>query len=261
MPLEEFLERHPVFTWKDFHAFLPQDDRRSVKSVDVMLCRLGQQGAIGRIRRGLYYAVLKKKSSSTCSVDLYLAASRFTDDAVLGYLSALDIHAGARKPTGGRIYFFTGHKARTTKFRGVRFVPCTHPESLLRTGWTDAEIETVRRPGFDVRVTSPERTLVDILSRLKWCGDWRSSWPRLKKLSGLNLDSIVGYLERLDNSAITARVGWYIDRYRRRFDGTTDDYALFENGLPGQPRYLVPGERGGMLVPDWNIIVPTELAR
>ena len=130
MPLEEFLTRHPVFTWEDFHAFLPQDARRSAKSVDVMLCRLGQQGAIGRIRRGLYYAVPRKQSSSTCSVDLYLAASRFTDDAILGYLSALDVHTGAKKPTGGRICFFTGHKARPTKFRGVRFVPCTSIEEV-----------------------------------------------------------------------------------------------------------------------------------
>ena len=87
-----------------------------------------------------------------------------------------------------------------------------------------------------MRITSPERTLVDVLSRLKWCGGWRSTWPHLKKLSGLSLDSIVGYLERLDNPALTARVGWYIDRYRHRFDGATDDYALFEDGLPNQPR-------------------------
>ena len=112
-----------------------------------------------------------------------------------------------------------------------------------------------------MRITSPERTLVDVLSRLKWCGGWRSTLPRLKKLSGLSLDSVVGYLERLENPAVAARVGWYIDRYSRSFDGTTEDYTLFEDGLPGQTRYLVPGERGGVLVPDWNIIVPTELAK
>jgi len=158
------------------------------------------------------------------------------------------------------VFFLTDQKVRTTHFRGFHFTPCATSRHLRRMDWENFAVEEDNRRPERVRLTSPERTLVDSLDRLSFCGGWRRLWPLLTQLHDLDLARIVDYLKRCDSPSATVRVGWFLDKYDDCSDGSPWDHAHFYEHRPKQIRYLVPGELGGVLIPSWNLIVPGELA-
>ena len=259
MEANEFLQINPVFTAEKIGQFLRRDGPRTPAAIDSAIRRLRNQGRIGKIRKELYYSVPDGETSQGCEVDLVLAASLMTEDAVIAYTSTLAYHIDDDLPLGDRIFFFTKYRTRPVSFRGVRFTPCVHPAELRYSGWTDTGVRKVDWNGLQrIRIADPERSLVDVLSRLKFLGGWRAVWPLLDKLPPLDLNRLTDYLKLLNNPTAVSRVGWYLDRSANRSYEAIHDYAVFEN-IPDQPRYLIPGERGGVLVPEWNIIVPNAL--
>ena len=85
-------------------------------------------------------------------------------------------------------------------------------------------------------------------------------WPLLTQLRDLDLERIVEYLKMCDNPSATVRIGWFLEKHDHYYDGSPHDYAHFHEHRPGQIRYLAPGERDGVLIPAWSLIVPKELA-
>ena len=189
-----------------------------------------------------------------------MAAALMAGDSVLTYTTALEHHLGLDAPATDRVFFLTDQKVRPTLFRDIRFTPCAFSHRLGRVGWKSFGVEKDYRRLAPVRVTSPERSLVDILDRLSFCGGWRILWPLLMQLRTLDLDRIVEYLKLCDNPSATVRVGWFLEKYDERSDRSPLDYAHFYEHRPKQLRYLVPGERDGVLIHAWSLIVPRELA-
>ena len=260
--LDEFLSRHRVFSHAQIGEVLQRERVRSQAAVDARVRRLCLQGRIGRIRRELYYAVPPGETADSCFVDLGLAASLMASDTVLSHVTALEYHTATSIPSGDQVSFLTRSKVRPTKYEGIRFSPCRPPVSLSRTGWQDLQVETVDWLGERVRVTGPERSLVDALNGLKHGGGLKVLWPLLEKMArteGFSMDRCVEYLKQLENPAAAARAGWFLKRHEGLLKASPWDYALFYEQRPAQPRYLIPGQRGGRLIAEWNLIVPREI--
>ena len=260
MNLDYFFESRSVFTLHEAEQFLRLEGPCDKQALKLFLSRACRKGDLGRIRRGLYYTVPSDESFETCWVDLHLAATQMTWDAILAYSSALEYHLEIHTPVSQCVFFLTQHKIRSTRFRGFHFTPCIHSCHLKRLGWENTEVETDIQRLVQVRFTSPERTLVDVLDRLSFCGGWKRLWPLLSQLRDLDLLRIVDYLDRYDNPSATVRVGWFLDKHRECTYGSPWDYSHFYEHCPKQIRYLVPGERNGVLDPAWKLIVPKELA-
>ena len=259
--LDEFLVRHRVFTYDSVCEVLHKESPRSRAAVDVFLKRLCSKGRIGRIRRELYFAIPPGETADSCQVDLGLAASLLAPDVVLSHITALEHHTGAAVGSGGRVCFTTTAKIRPTTFHGVRFCPNRPHVKLSRTGHHDIQVEIVDRQGELVRVTGPERSLVDTLNSIKLCGGLKAVRPLLEKaitLDGFNMDRCVEYLRRLDNPSATVRTGWFLQRHEAHLSSGPLDYDLIHEHRPAQLRYLIPGDRGGTLIPQWKLIVPRE---
>ena len=260
MDLEDFFESHPVFTLQQLEQSIRPGDPRGRQALKLFLSRLCRKGSLGRIRRGLYYVVPPNETSEACRVDVQLVASLMAWDSVLAYTTALEHHLGLNAPATDRVFFLSDQKIRPTLFRDTLFTPCSFSDRLRRIGWETFGVEMDDQGLAIIRVTSPERSLVDILDRLSFCGGWRTLWPLLKQLHALDLDRIVEYLKLCDNPSTTVRTGWFLDKYGDNFDCSPLDYAHFYEHRPGQLRYLVPGERNGVLIHAWNLIVPRTLA-
>jgi len=261
--LDEFLSRHRVFTHAQIGEVLQRERVRSQAAVDTRVRRLCLQGRIGRIRRELYYAVPPGETTDSCFVDLGLAASLMASDVVLSHITALEYHTNTPIPSGDRLCFMTQAKIRPTPYEGVRLSPSRPPVALLRTGWRDFQVETVDWMGERVRVTAPERSLVDCLNAIRYCGGLDVVWPLLEKMArteGFNPDRCVEYLKLLDNPTSTMRVGWCLQRHEDHLKASPWDYSLFYEHRLASPRYLIPGERGGILIHEWNLIIPREVA-
>jgi predicted transcriptional regulator of viral defense system len=261
--LDEFLQRHRVFTFAQISEVLQREGPRNQAAVDTCVRRLFLQGRIGRIRRELYFAVPRGEAADSCFVDLCLAASLLAPDAILSHVTALEYHTGAAIPSGDRVCFMTTAKIRPTIYAGIRFCPCRPPASLSRTGWQDIQVKTVDWQAELVRVTGPERSLVDTLNAIKHGGGLKIVWPLLEKMAtteGFTIKRCVEYLKWLEKPAATTRTGWFLQRYETHLNARPRDFSIFYEHRPAQPRYLIPGDRGGTLVTQWNLIVPREIA-
>jgi predicted transcriptional regulator of viral defense system len=110
--------------------------------------------------------------------------------------------------------------------------------------------------GGVVRVTSLERTLVDVLDAPNKGGGWEEVWQSLEAIEFFDLDEVVKYLFKLGSALTAARVGFFLDQHRDAL--MVEDRYLDEirERAPAQPLYIDTSRRPGKLVPGWNLVVP-----
>lgn len=100
--------------------------------------------------------------------------------------------------------------------------------------------------GGVVRVTTPERSLVDILDSPERNGGWEEVWRSLEMVEFFDLDAVLAYTRALRSALTAARVGFYLEQHRDTLRGMA----------PAQPRYLDACREPAKLVEDWNLAVP-----
>ena len=103
-------------------------------------------------------------------IDL-LVASRLAPDAVIAYHSALQLH-GKAYSLSRRITFLSQSRVKPFTFRGVEFVAVPVPSALVTLPDQGGGVAEVQRNGLAVRVTTLERTLVDVLDTPRYGGSW-----------------------------------------------------------------------------------------
>ena len=76
-----------------------------------------------------------------------------------------------------------------------------------------------------------------------------------------NPDALKEILRAYDKRRLWAAVGWYL---QRRLADLFLDASILSDFQKHRPRgrvYLVPGQRGGLLAKEWNLVVPEHLQR
>ena len=116
------------------------------------------------------------------------------------------------------------------------------------------------RYGMDIRVTSLERTLVDVLNRPDLSGGWEEIWRSLESVEFFDIDKVIEYALLLQNGTTTAKVGFFLEQHRKQLMVDGKHLQLLQSHCPRQPRYLERDKRsGGRLISRWNLVVPIEL--
>ncbi|MDZ7802013.1 MAG: hypothetical protein U5K81_14645 [Trueperaceae bacterium] len=142
-----------------------------------------------------------------------------------------------------------------TVFRGTRF-----PVALLEAGETHFAVSTRERDGLPVRVTSLERTLVDVLDRPNLSGSWEEIWRSLAAVEFYDLDVVLAYAQLLDNATTSAKVGYFLEQHAEALMVDEVHLTALRAMRPSHAHYLERGQRGGgRLIPEWNLIVPEEI--
>lgn len=258
MTLQEFFSAHPVFTHEEVVAFLRKDKARSPKTREALLAYHQEQGRILRVRRGLYCVVPPGAEPATCPVDAYLLAAKMTDDAVLAYHTALEFH-GKAYSVFAELQYLTDRAARPVTFRSYRFRPVRFLKKLAAKDKRLFGVKEMDRAGITVRVTTLERTLVDLLDRPDLGGGWEEIWRSLETVEFFDLDVVVEYALLLENATTAAKVGFFLEQHKDRLMVEESHLDRLRARRPREPHYLTPGRRGGRLVSGWNLVVPVDV--
>ncbi|MCD6119599.1 transcriptional regulator [bacterium] len=257
--LNRFLRSRPVFTGEELREYLHSNGETGSRVKEAVLAHQRNMGRVLMVRRGLYAYVPHGVSTKSHAVDPYLVAARVKTDAVLSYHTALEFYGKAYSIQNR--YTYTAHRPpspfrfQSREFRGVKT-----PMVLRRSGKEDMGVETCDRAGMDIRVTSLERTLVDVLDRPDVSGSWEEIWRSLESVEYFNLEQVIEYTLLLGNATIVAKVGFFLERHREQL--MVEDHHLWQlsKHRPKQPRYLERSKRSsGRLVSAWNLVVPVQV--
>jgi predicted transcriptional regulator of viral defense system len=209
-----------------------------------------------RVRRGLYLVVPPGTTSDSLPVDALLLAAKAAPDALLAYHTALEFHGRAHS-SFQRFYYLSQQQQRPWKFRDFTFQRVVPPEALVRQGKTNTEVKVADRSGEPVRVTSLERTLVDVLDRPDLAGGHEELWRSLESVEYFDLDRVVEYALLLDNATTVAKVGFYLDQHREQLMVEDTHLQPLREHLPKQPHYLDRAAKGETrFAREWNLVVP-----
>lgn len=259
MKPQDFFAGHPVFTHEEFAAFLSARGSRNRKTRESILSHYIKTERILRVRRGLYLSITLGLSPEQCPVDPYLLAAKMAPDAVLAYHTALELH-GKAYSVFEEFVFLTCSRTRPLSFRGQRYRGVAFPSKLAEKGRMSLGTMSVERSGLEIRVTSLERTLVDLLDRPSLGGTWEEIWRSLETVEFFDLDEVVEYSMSLENATTAAKVGFFLDQHRDTLmpdEAHLDRLRLLK---PAQPHYMSRADgKTGRLVRDWNLIVPAEI--
>lgn len=251
MTPERFLTSHRVFTRAEL---LAADRRRTVATVDRTLTRWRADGRIEPVKRGLY---VRLEPGGGSLPDFALLAARMAPDAAAAWHTALEVH-GCAQSLFERFTFATWSNVKALSWRGRRFVP-VRPRAALARGGGEPWIEVHERDGQTLRVTSIERTIVDVLDRPQLAGGIEEVWRSLDGVAAIDPAALLAYLERLGSPRVAARMGYYLDARREELAVPAATIEALQQMLPRQPVFM-DRRLGGRLDARWRVIVPGEFS-
>lgn len=259
MKHDEFFRKHPVFTTNDLANHLSSHTEVGERTQEALLAYHRKAGRVVRIRRGLYAVIPSGVDADSYPVDPFLIAAKLTPDSVLSHHTALEFHGKAHS-----VHTYITYSAsrplgpftfRSHVFRGTRF-----PDALLRKGKTRVGVSTAEYAGMELKVTSLERTLVDVLDRPDLSGSWEEIWRSLESVEFFDLDKVVEYVLLLRNATTGAKVGFFLEQHRETLMVEDHHLKALYDLRPRQPHYLDRAKRtSGRLVSEWNLVVPREV--
>lgn len=254
----EFFDSTPVFTRAEFEAARAATAKRSPRTTDSLLRRYVADGRLVRVRGGVYAVVPRGADAAAAPVDPYLVATKLSSDATLGYHAALQFW-GKAYSVWQRFHFLTESSTRAFEFRGLEFVPVKVPIPLRGLPAADLQVTEQRHGGGTVRVTTLERTLVDVLDAPANGGGWEEIWRSLEMIEFFDLDAVILYTSKRGSALTAARVGFFLDQHRETLMVEESQLERLRKLRPRQPRYLDARRKPGKLVASWNLIVPDEV--
>jgi predicted transcriptional regulator of viral defense system len=141
--------------------------------------------------------------------------------------------------------------------RGVQ-----HPIRLVEQDLVDLETTQVDRLGTSVRVTSIERTLVDMLDRQELSGGIEEIWRNAQQLGWLDDRRVLSYVHARRSAVLAARVGYLLEQLpelRVPTEALAELRDIATTLSPG-PFDFAPHERGDhQYLHAWRLRVPVRV--
>ena len=260
----EFMAVNRVFTVDELARYLGGEKSLAQYRIRYHI----SQKRLKRLANGVYASVPVGVDLETFEPDVFLAANAIRSDAVFAYHSALDLLGQGHSvwwtctvcTARPRAPVFLGRNTIKFLIRPPAVRQRAEATSHRRKAsglWTTE----VSRGGRTLRVTTPERTLVDGFRKLSLVGGLDELVESMDGFATLRPELLKDVLHTYDNKRLWAAVGWYLQRRLRSL--FLDDSILgeFKANRPRTRVYLVPGQRGGVVARDWNLVVPEHLQR
>lgn len=249
----DFFATHPVFTHAEFLAAHTAGGR-SPHTSNSLLAKRVASGRLLRVKRGIYASVPVGIDPQKFSPDSYLVATCMRDDAVIACHTALAFH-GKAYSDWRQSQYLTAARVRPFTFRNIEFVGLQAP--LATRNLPDFGGGVLVRPhaGGEVRVTSLERCLVDLLHSPEHGGGWEEIWRSLEMVEFFDLDAVVELTIQLGSALTAGRVGFFLEQHRDEWMVEQKHLDALSHHAPSQPRYLDQRRESGKLLSRWNLVV------
>lgn len=259
MKIQTFFAQNPVFSYKDFSVFLNSQGTQKKDAQNAALKYYFKTGRIIHLRRELYATTSPPSNQNVPSVDLYLVASKMTNDAVLGYHTALELHGVAYSMFEDFTYI-ASHPPRPFAYELHTFRGIPTPKILRDKHKEKFGVIIMKREGLSVRVTSLARTIVDALARPELTGGWEEVWRSLESIATFDVDEAVRYTLLLENATLAAKVGFFLEKRPNALAVENKYLTRLQKNIPKKPHYLERSRRQpGKFIPKWNLIIPPEI--
>lgn len=256
MDTSTFLQTHRVFNLDEaVRALSPAGGRRA--TLERLKYAVGR-GKLKKLARGVYASVPPGMDPVKYRPDRFLAAVALRPDAVFSHHSALEL-LGAAHSEWRLCTAYSEQRSQPFNLDGLELRFLSHPRRLVRRQAVGLGTRTVHRVDRELRLTGPERTLLDGFRRPDLVGGHTEFVESAAGFSVLDLPLLFELLDAFGQKALWAAVGWFLERYRETFFVRDDDLAIIERHIPRGPLYLARDQRGGVLVRRWNLIIPDTL--
>ena len=255
MKPDTFLANHSLFTREELSEALVG---RRPSTIDAHLARWRSQGRIVRVKNGVYVRSEAGGPSQLSSLPDFVAlASRMAPDAAAAYHTALEAH-GYAQSLFERLTFVTWTRTKPVEFMGRRFAPVRPRAPLEKRAGGEPWVELVDRAGLEVRVTSVERTVIDVLDRPSIAGGVDEVWRSLAAVPAIDPEPLLAYVHALGSHTVAARVGYFLEKRREELAVPEAILGALHSMGPRQAVYLDRAV-GGTVNRRWNLIVPRQL--
>lgn len=252
----DFFDTHPVFTLETAGAALQAPGGRAAV-VQRMKHHL-RSGRLKHLARGLYAVVPPLADPDHFQPDPFLVARAARPSGVFAYHSALEL-LGVAHSVWNQLTVFTDQRRPPLSLGATRILFLGQPTPLRDSGDPGLGTQRVEWRGQLLRVTGPERTLVDGLRRPDLAGGLPELLESAAGFAVLDLDLLEAVLTAYATANLWAATGWFLERNQRSFDVSDACLDRLETQRPRVPHYLIRSRRGGTLAPRWNLILPPEI--
>jgi hypothetical protein len=250
---QEFLASHPVFSLQE--ATAAWSPRGGTSGAAERLKHYVETGRVKLVTRGIYATVPAGVEAERFSPDRYLVARAARPEGVFSHHSALELQ-GAAHSEWRHCTLFVSRRRRTLELDSVRITFLSHPKALKDKGQELFATRSLEHGGEILRVTRPERTLVEGFRRPDLAGGVEELVESAAGYSVLDLDVLEELLGLYDLKVLWAAVGWFLERYQETFHVPPPVLRRLERRAPRSPQYLIRQDRGGELARRWNLVLP-----
>ena len=256
MDTSTFLQTHRVFSLDEaVQALAPTGGRKATLE---RLKYAAGRGKLKKLARGVYASIPPGVESATFQPDRFLAAKALRPDAIFSHHSALEL-LGAAHSEWRLCTAYSARRSQPFNLDGLELCFLSHPQSWVRHQAVELGTRSVHRLDRELRVTGPERTLIDGFRRPDLVGGLAEFVESVAGFPVVELPLLFELLGIFGQKGLWAAVGWFLETYRTTFYVSDDDLALIDKHIPKAPLYLARDQRGGVFVRRWNLIVPDAL--
>ena len=187
--------------------------------------------------------------------DKFLAASRLRPDGVIGYHCALEIHGYNYSEWDIAQVIAPGQpKLHVTPRITCRFVVPRAPFDPS----SKEDVVSIDRLGLEVKVTTLERTIVDLFDRYDLAGGIDELFNSLGLINRIHEDRLVNQVRALANASAAGAIGFWLEQAELNVSHETLD--ALRTLAPKTLRYALGTRRGeGRAVRAWRVILPERL--
>lgn len=218
---------------------------------DVMYT-LVRRGLAVRVHRGLYGAVPIEYEGEYHEIDRFVIAHAAGGGGALAYHSALELH-GVAQSHFNTVYYARRRPLRGFEFQGAEYV-FVSTKSLFGT------VE-VWREGAKVPVTDRERTFLDCLRRMDYCGGPEEFIKSVQGFHVLDFKNLGNHLRKFGERSLYQKAGYMLTLLRDDFKPPEDFLRELKKKVGRKPCYLLqrPAAGAGRFVGEWNLVVPDNI--
>lgn len=259
MKIKPFFESHPIFRFEEFTQFMQEQGINQAASWRQHLSYHHKARNLIHIRKFLYAVKPASIAEEEFWIDPYLIAGKAATDAILGYHTALELHNLAYT-TFEELTFLTAQPNKPFTYQNQRFRSIYFPKSLVTKNQASNNVKLMQRQGVSIKVTNPERTIVDILDRPDLSGGWEEIWRSLDHVIHFDPAKLIEYTLLLNNATTVAKVGFFLEQRPTHLKVDPSYIEQLLPHIPKQKHYLNRSQRTkGKYIEKWRLIVPLEI--
>jgi len=220
-----------------------------------------REGRVVVVRPGLFAVVGDGRDPERFQPMPSLVSTKMAPDAVVSHHGALDFWGVSYSLWFDVVYSATEPQAPLVYgavcYRGVRF-----PQRLIDSGHQHFGVVTRTYADGVVRVTSMERTLVDVLADPDYGGSWDEIYQSVTRADQIDVEAVAAYCQLRDGGpALRAKVGFFLDQHRALWGISASDLDQFRPAGPRAKRFVFDtfDRKRTHYVEEWNLVVPAEV--